>query len=96
MASYQFFCKPESERKEFTYLVMGTETFQEEKKQLLQLGFAVEDDVIHASSSEEAVEKFKSNYVYALDEYSNSYIAGGVATFIFETYKEVSKRLGKR
>ncbi len=32
MAKYQFFCKPNSNRTEFTYLDMGSETYLFEKK----------------------------------------------------------------
>lgn len=95
MAAYQFFSKPDSDRKEFTYLVMGSDTFLTEKHQLLQLGFEVEDDAIHAKNPQEAVEKFRSNFLYALDEYSNSNFAGGLATFVFETYKDMVRRFDK-
>ncbi|WP_028022479.1 hypothetical protein [Enterovibrio calviensis] len=87
MPKYQFFCKPDSNRKEFTYVDMGSETFLAEKAQLIDLGFEVEDDVIYAESSEEAIEKFKSNFCAPLEDYANSTSAGGAATFVFELYK---------
>lgn len=69
---YQFFCIPGTDRKEFTYLDMSSATFLKEKKALLAQGVEVEDDVIYAENSSEAVEKFKSNYIYALEEYNRS------------------------
>ena len=69
---YQFFCIPKSNRKEFTFLEMSSNSFQSEKEALLSQGFEVEDDVIFAENSHEAVKKFKSNYVYALEEYNIS------------------------
>ncbi|MGF1735703.1 hypothetical protein [Photobacterium satsumensis] len=87
MAKYQFFCKPDSNRKAFTYIEMASESFSTEKQQLLEMGFEVEGDVIYADSPQEAVEKFKSNFVAPLEDYVNSDPAGGVATFVFEVFK---------
>lgn len=69
---YQFFCVPNTARKEFTYLNMSSPTFAEEKQALLLQGLEVEDDVIYASSAEDAIDKFRSNYVYHLEEYNAS------------------------
>lgn len=69
---YQFFTMPDSNRKQFTFLDMASETFLAEKESLLEQGFEVEDDSIYAENAEEAVEKYKSNYVYALEEYNTS------------------------
>ncbi|GAL07237.1 hypothetical protein JCM19237_4653 [Photobacterium aphoticum] len=87
MPKYQFFCKPDSERREFTYVDMESETFTQEKAQLLNLGFEVEDDVIYGETPEEAVEKFKSNMLAPAGDYANSTVAGGVGTFLIESYK---------
>ncbi len=89
MPKYQFFSKPESNRREFTYLDMDSDNFLQEKPQLLDLGFEVEDDVIYANTPEEAVDKFKSNFTYHLDEYANSHVEGGIATFLFEMSKKL-------
>ena len=89
MAKYQFLCKPDSNCKAFTYLEMKSESFSNEKLQLLEMGFEVEGDVIYADSSEEAVEKFKSNFLAPLDDYANSHPEGGLVTFIFETFKVI-------
>lgn len=69
---YQFFTIPNSNRQEFTYLDMASITFLEEKDALLAQGYEVEDDSIYADSAQEAVEKYKSNYIYALEEYNTS------------------------
>ncbi|PSU33685.1 hypothetical protein [Photobacterium lutimaris] len=89
MAKYQFFCKPDSNRKAFTYIEMASNSFSAEKQQLLEVGFEVEGDVIYADSSDEAVDKFKSNFVAPLEDYANSHPAGGIATFMFETFKAI-------
>ncbi|CZF79048.1 hypothetical protein GCE9029_01225 [Grimontia celer] len=69
---YQFFTIPNSKRQKFTYLDMASNTFLEEKDALLAQGYEVEDDSIYADSAQEAVEKYKSNYIYALEEYNTS------------------------
>ncbi len=93
MPKFQFFCIPDSERKKFTYLEMDGDSFLVEKTQLLKLSFEVEDDAILAGTPEEAIEKFYSNYTYALQEYADSTLGGGVATFIIESYKDIIGRL---
>ncbi|MGY5652865.1 hypothetical protein [Vibrio cincinnatiensis] len=90
MAKYQFFCKPNSNRTEFTYLDMGSETYLLEKKELLSSGLEVDGDTIQASTPEEAIDKFKLNFCEPLDDYANSSASGGLATFIFESFKSVT------
>ncbi|CED57964.1 putative uncharacterized protein (plasmid) [Aliivibrio wodanis] len=92
MPKYQFFCIPDSNRKKFTFIDMDSDTFLTEKKQLIEGGFEVEDDVIYGDTREDAVEKFKSNYIYHLDEYNNSHVESGFLSFIIELYKEVRSR----
>ncbi|MBC7003415.1 hypothetical protein BIZ37_12690 [Photobacterium sp. BZF1] len=89
MAKYQFFCKPDSKQKSFTFVEMGSASFSAEKQQLLEMGFEVEEDVIYADSKEEAVDKFKSNFLAPLDDYTNSHPVTAVVTFIFETLKAI-------
>ncbi|CZF82460.1 hypothetical protein [Grimontia marina] len=69
---YQFFTIPNSNRQKFTYLDMASNTFLVEKDALLAQGYEVEDDSIYADSAHEAVEKYKSNYIHALEEYNAS------------------------
>ncbi|WP_217514392.1 hypothetical protein [Vibrio metschnikovii] len=90
MAKYQFFCKPNSNRTEFTYLDMGSETYLFEKKELLSSGLEVDGDTIQASTPEDAIAKFKLNFCEPLDDYANSSASGGLATFIFESFKSVT------
>ena len=92
MPKYQFYCKPESNRQEFTYLEMDLDTFLDEKDQLLKLGFEVEDDVIYADSAQEAIDKFKSNFCASLEDLANSNEAGGLATFLVESFKAVTRK----
>ncbi|PSB89546.1 hypothetical protein C5F64_05895 [Photobacterium damselae subsp. damselae] len=87
VARYQFFCIPNTNRAKFTFVDMGSETFLEEKKQLLESGFEVEDDVIYASSKQEAIELFKSNYLYHLKEFNDASPVIGVYTFVSEIAK---------
>ncbi|EKO3608526.1 hypothetical protein [Vibrio metschnikovii] len=90
MPKYQFFCKPNLDRSEFTYLNMESETYLYEKKELLSLGLEVNGDVVQASTPEEAIDKFKSNFCEPLLDYANSSVSGGLATFIFESFKSVT------
>ncbi|WP_157756330.1 hypothetical protein [Photobacterium damselae] len=58
MPKHQFFCMPDSNRQKFTYLDMGSNSFLDEKEQLLKQGFVIEDDYILAQTPQEAIEKF--------------------------------------
>ncbi len=49
---------------------MSSPTFYQEKQILLSQGFVVLEDVIYADTSEEAVANYKSDYIYALEEYN--------------------------
>ncbi len=92
MAKYQFFCIPNSDRKKYTFLDMASESFLKEKSAILAQGFEVEDDVIYVETSEEAVEKFQSNFVYAVDEYGKADVSYGFAIFIQSIYKKLFKK----
>ncbi|OCH36550.1 hypothetical protein [Aliivibrio fischeri] len=92
MAKYQFFCIPNSDRKKYTFLDMASESFLKEKSAILAQGFEVEDDAIYAETSEEAVEKFQSNFVYAVDEYGKADVSYGFAIFIQSIYKKLFKK----
>ncbi|PLC56462.1 hypothetical protein [Photobacterium carnosum] len=89
MAKYQFFCLPNSNREKFTYLDMADEQFIEQKKQLLAAGFKVEDDVILAETDEKAVEHFKSNFIYVMEEYNNANFITALINAIINGYKSV-------
>ncbi|GLR74011.1 hypothetical protein [Aliivibrio sifiae] len=89
MAKYQFFCIPNSDRKQYTFLDMSSSTFLREKTAILDQGFEVEDDVIYADTPEEAVEKFKSNFIYAVDEYGKTNPSYGFAVFFQSLYKMI-------
>ena len=92
MSKYQFFCIPDSNRKKFTYLDMGSNSFLDEKAQLLKQGFEIEDDYILAQTPQEAIEKFQSNFTYAAQEYSNAEPSVGLMNFFIELYKEFKGR----
>ncbi len=89
MAKYQFFCIPNSDRKQYTFLDMSSSTFLREKTAILDQGFEVEDDVIYADTPEEAVEKFKSNFIYAVDEYGKTNPSYCFAVFFQSLYKMI-------
>ena len=92
MAKYQFFCIPDSNRQQFTYVDMADEQFMEQKQQLLAAGFEVEDDVIFADTQEEAVEHFKSNFIYAVEEYNNANFLTAFASLVIIAYKKITKK----
>lgn len=89
MTKYQFFCIPDSDRKHYTYLDMASDSFIKEKAALLQQGFEVEDDAIYADTPKEAVEKFNSNFIYAVDEYGKADAGYSVAIFFQSIYKMI-------
>jgi len=96
MSKYQFFCKPNTNRKEFTFLNSASDTFLQEKEQLLVQGFEVEDDYIYAETESEAIDKFKSNYLYAIEEYTVSNPASGVFYQLNQLIKFVFNIFRKR
>lgn len=59
----------------------------------MQQGFVVDGDYIYADNEKEAVEKFKSNYLYALDEYNASYPDSGFVIFVRELFRVVLRRM---
>ena len=96
MAKYQFFCQPGKERQNYTFLLMGTESFVAEKTQLLNAGLEVDGDVIFAVNDKEAVEKYKSNFIHLTDEMNNSHVETGVISFVIEVIKTIKHRWSKR
>ncbi|QXC37461.1 hypothetical protein V3429_19100 [Aeromonas jandaei] len=72
MAKYQFFTMPDSNRQHYTFIDMASPTFLPEKEALLAQGFEVEEDFIDARSPQEAVEKYRSNFIYVADEIGKS------------------------
>ncbi|PSV00520.1 hypothetical protein [Photobacterium kishitanii] len=91
MYKYQFFCGSDANRKNFTYLDMQSETFHVEKKQILMQGFVVVDDVIFAETAKDAVDKYKSNYIYRSQEHSDSYPESGFIGFLIEIYRKIRR-----
>ena len=85
---FQFFTL-NNDRKQFTFLDMSSSTFLKEKETLLSQGFEVLDDVIYAETSEEAVEHYKSNYIYVLEEYNR---ASNPFYIIIDSIKNLLKR----
>ncbi|KPA51379.1 hypothetical protein VT25_14705 [Photobacterium leiognathi subsp. mandapamensis] len=85
---FQFFTLS-NDRKQFTFLDMSSSTFLKEKETLLSQGFEVLDDVIYAETSEEAVEHYKSNYIYVLEEYNR---ASNPFYIIIDSIKNLLKR----
>ncbi|KXF80911.1 hypothetical protein [Enterovibrio coralii] len=69
---FQFFTYPDANRKNFTFLDMASPTFAAEKSALLEQGLVVTDDAIYAENEKEAVEKFKSHFIYVMEEYNAS------------------------
>ena len=89
MPKFQFFVKPKDARKNFTYLEMQTPSFIAEREQLLSMGFEVLDDAIHAGCADSAVEKFRSDYIYAIEEYNNSTPIGALTQSVIYTYQYI-------
>ncbi|WP_429042349.1 hypothetical protein [Aeromonas hydrophila] len=72
MAKYQFFSIPASNRQQYTFIDMASPTFLPEKAALLAQGFEVEEDFIDAVNPREAVEKYRSHFLYVADEIGKS------------------------
>ncbi|MDD1780830.1 hypothetical protein LRP49_06405 [Enterovibrio sp. ZSDZ35] len=69
---FQFFTYPDGNREKFTFLDMASPIYHAEKATLLSQGLVVTDDVIYAENEKEAVEKFKSHFIYVMEEYNSS------------------------
>ncbi|MBP0600907.1 hypothetical protein J8I01_00010 [Aeromonas sanarellii] len=87
MARYQFFSIPASNRQQYTFIDMASPSFLTEKAELLAQGFEVQEDFIDAASPREAVEKYKSDFLYVADEVGKSDEAYVVATALLEAGK---------
>jgi hypothetical protein len=92
MARYQFFTVPASNRQQYTFVDMASPTFLIEKEALLAQGFEVEEDFIDAHSREEAVEKYRSNFLYVADEIGKSDSSYAAATALMEMGKKLFGR----
>lgn len=92
MARYQFFSVPASRRQQYTYVDMASSTFLIEKKALLAQGFEVEEDFIDAATPREAVEKYKSDFLYVADEIGKSDESYAAATAMLEMGKQIIGR----
>ncbi|KOO03186.1 hypothetical protein [Vibrio nereis] len=89
MFEYQFFAKPDEKKGSFIYLIVGSERYLAEKEQLLKLGFEIEGKSIHAETLEKAIEAFRTNYTYEIEEYSYSSVFGeDLENFVVESFKE--------
>lgn len=93
MARYQFFSVPASRRQQYTYVDMASPTFLTEKEALLTQGFEVEEDFIDAATPREAVEKYRSGFLYVADEIGKSDETYAAATALLEMGK---KFLGRK
>lgn len=91
MSKYKFFVMPDSDRQQFTYLWMGSETFLKQKEQLLGQGFEVDGDVIFADTPEEAVQHFKSNFVYVTKEYNNANLVQSLIQYLVRCWFKRNK-----
>ena len=89
MARYQFFSVPASRRQQYTYVDMASPTFLTEKEALLTQGFEVEEDFIDAATPHEAVEKYRSGFLYVADEIGKSDEAYAAATALLEMGKKI-------
>ncbi|ARR49221.1 TPA: hypothetical protein ACX6QU_001813 [Photobacterium damselae] len=59
MAQFQFFYKPDTLRKEITYLDPANEDFAQLKEQLLNRGYVASPYQIHAETESDALVKFR-------------------------------------
>uniref|UniRef100_UPI003BA306E5 hypothetical protein n=1 Tax=Aeromonas jandaei TaxID=650 RepID=UPI003BA306E5 len=92
MAKYQFFTMPDSNRQHYTFIDMASPTFLPEKEALLTQGFEVEEDFIDARSPQEAVEKYRSNFLYVADEIGKSDSSYAFTVALLEIGKRVFGR----
>lgn len=70
----------------------GLPTFLTEKEALLTQGFEVEEDFIDAATPREAVEKYRSGFLYVADEIGKSDEAYAAATTLLEMGKKILGR----
>ncbi|MEZ6929194.1 MULTISPECIES: hypothetical protein [Aeromonas] len=92
MARYQFFSIPASNRQQYTFIDMASPSFLTEKAALLAQGFEVQEDFIDAASPREAVEKYKSDFLYVADEVGKSDSSYAAASALMEMGKRLFGR----
>ena len=92
MARYQFFSIPASNRQQYTYVDMASPSFLAEKAELLAQGFEVQEDFIDATNPQEAVEKYKSDFLYVADEVGKSDSSYAAASALMEMGKKLFGR----
>lgn len=92
MARYQFFSIPASNRQQYTFIDMASPSFLTEKTALLAQGFEVQEDFIDAASPREAVEKYKSDFLYVADEVGKSDSSYAAASALMEMGKRLFGR----
>ena len=92
MARYQFFSIPASNRQQYTFIDMASASFLTEKAALLAQGFEVQEDFIDAASPREAVEKYKSDFLYVADEVGKSDSSYAAASALMEMGKRLFGR----
>ncbi|MGY3889173.1 hypothetical protein ACW5W6_05650 [Aeromonas mytilicola] len=92
MARYPFFSIPASNRQQYTFIDMASPSFLTEKAALLAQGFEVQEDFIDAASPREAVEKYKSDFIYVADEVGKSDSSYAAVSALMEMGKRLFGR----
>ena len=92
MARYPFFSIPASNRQQYTFIDMASPSFLTEKAALLAQGFEVQEDFIDATNPQEAVEKYKSDFLYVADEVGKSDSSYAAASALMEMGKKLFGR----
>lgn len=95
MSKFQFYSKPDTNDKAFTFLDMGTNSFLDEKEILFKQGFEVSGDVIFAATPKEAVEKYRSNFLYVSEEYTYSNLITAIPLLLINCFRWAFGRRSK-
>ncbi len=92
MARYPFFSIPASNRQQYTFIDMASPSVLTEKAVLLAQGFEVQEGFIYAASPQEAVEKYKSDFLYVADEVGKSDSSYAAVSALMEMGKRLFGR----
>jgi len=94
MPKYQFFTFPYNQTTDFTYLEMGTDSFQEEKENLLAQDFEVDGEPIYAKNAKEAVKTYQTGFTRVVEDYNKSLPVYALIHGLIELYRSLRKKIG--
>ncbi|PKG40830.1 hypothetical protein [Psychromonas sp. Urea-02u-13] len=93
MANYQFF--KHQENKSLVHLDVDSDSFYNEKQQLLTQGFHTHGDTIQAATTEEAYSRARNIMMESVEQYGMAHTGGGLFYFLQGIYELITGKKKK-